>query len=134
MMIRKFVKLLVVDDQSDQFEQIQDLADMYSSEYRVECKLASSDEEARGLLSSWRPSVILLDIHLTGSKGFDLLSYLSDQGAPVVATSEIRIADMYDTAEQYGAVGYMPKGDSQEEVESLMDYLAEVSVVSGGTH
>ena len=134
MAVRKYVKLLVVDDQREQFEQIQDLADMYSSDYSVECKLASSDEEARGLLSTWRPSVILLDIHLTGSKGFDLLSYLSDKGAPVVATSEIRIADMTDTAEQYGAVGYRPTGDSQEEVELLMDYLAAVSVVSEGTH
>lgn len=124
---RKEVKLLVVDDRTEQFEQIQSISEMYHSEYKIECKLATTEVEARSLLSSWQPSVVLVDLHV-GSGSIPLLDYISETGcAPVVATSDVLLPELEVTAESHGAVGYVPKGEDQEEVEALVDFLASVA-------
>ena len=46
---RKEVKLLVVDDHGDHFELIKAHAEMYSSEFLVECKLLEDAEDAKAI-------------------------------------------------------------------------------------
>ena len=134
MAVRKEVKLLVVDDHSEQFEQIQSVTEMYNSEYRMECKLATSESEARSLLASWQPSVILVDLHIDAS-GLPLLDYLSESShAAVVATSDSRMPELELTAGEHGAVGYVPKGEDQDEIEALVDYLASVASPAMSCH
>ena len=131
---RKEVKLLVVDDRTEQFEQIQSVSEMYHSEYRIECKLATTDSEARSLLSSWQPSIVLLDLHV-GCGSLPLLDYISGSGcAPVVAMSDTLQPELEVTAESHGAVGYVPKGEDQEEVEALVDFLASLADPVMNTH
>jgi CheY-like chemotaxis protein len=132
--LRKVVKLLVVDEVDGQYDQIVSYSEMYHPEYRLECKLATCEAEAREIFSKWHPSVILLDLHL-GSDSIQLLDYISRSGStPVVATSESRQPDLEQTAESHGAVGYVPRGDDQEELEALLDYLASVSVQDEASH
>ena len=102
---RKEIKLLVVDDHSDHFEHIQAFADMYSSQFAFECKLAKDEKEAQELADSWEPSVALVDVHLVTS-GLELIQSLTHKGAAVVAVSEVRIPQLAETAQAYGCLLY----------------------------
>ena len=130
---RKEVKLLVVDDQSDHFEQIRAFSDMYSSQFVIECKLAQDQGEAHEIMESWHPSVVLVDIHLI-SDALTLIQEMSHKGASVVAVSEARIPQMAETAQSYGAVGCLTKSDNPDDVEHLVGYIASIAASSVVSH
>lgn len=125
--LRKEVRLLVVDDHGEHFEQLREIAEMYHPEFRVECKLASNAVEAVCLASSWRASVVLLDLHVISS-ALDLVKQLATQGTAVVATSDTRLPELAETASEYGAVGYLSKSDNPDDIEALLAFVAGVSV------
>lgn len=131
--LRKEVRLLVVDEQEEHFDLIQEVAEMYHPEFKVECKLATTAGEAVDLAASWQASVVLLDLHVI-SRALDLLQQLSAQGAAVVATSDTRLPELCETAESYGAVGYLSKSSNPEDIESLLSFVASVSNPSPPTH
>lgn len=124
--LRREVRLLVVDDHGEHFEQLQEMAGLYHPEYQVECKLASSAGEAADLAASWGASVVLLDLHVI-SEALELLKQLSMQGTAVVATSDTRLPELVDTASDYGAVGYLSKSENPEDIEVLLNYVAGVA-------
>jgi DNA-binding NarL/FixJ family response regulator len=130
---RKEIKLLVVDDHADHFEHIQAFADMYSSQFAFECKLAKDESEAQGLMDSWEPTVALVDVHLVTS-GLDLIQSLTHKGTTVVALSEVRIPHLAETAQSYGAVGCFTKSDNPDDIEKLMAYMASVASASLVSH
>jgi len=124
--LRKEVRLLVVDDHVEHFEQIQEFAEMYHPEFRFECKLATSAFEAVDISSSWGASVVLLDLHVISS-ALELMEQLSAQGAAVVATSDVRIPEFAETAGEHGAVGYLSKSSNPDDIEALLSYVASVA-------
>ena len=124
--LRKEVRLLVVDDHVEHFEHLQEFAEMYHPEYRVECKLATNAGEAVDLATSWGASVVLLDLHVISS-ALELVKQLSAQGAPVVATSDSRLPELGETAGSYGAVGYLSKSTNPEDIEALLTFVAGFS-------
>ena len=133
---RKEVKLLVVDDHVDHFEHLQAFADMYSSQFSIECKLAQGVREASELVDSWKPSVVLLDVHMDagGAVGLELIEEMSHRGAAVIALSEVRIPAMAATAESYGAVGYFRKSDNPDDIEALIGFIASVATTTVVSH
>ncbi len=124
--LRQEVRLLVVDDQLEHFEQLQEFAEMYHPEFRVECRLASSACEAEDVARSWKASVVLLDLHVVSS-ALELLQKLASQGAAVVATTDSRLPELVETVAHYGAVGYLPKSTNPEDLENLLSFVASVS-------
>jgi DNA-binding NarL/FixJ family response regulator len=126
---RKEVKLLVVDDHAEHFDQIRAFADMYSSQFVIECKLAQDKQEANEVMESWHPSVVLVDVHLI-SDAFSLIQEISHKGASVVAVSEARIPQLSETAQTYGAVGCLTKSDNPDDIEHLVGYIASVAGTS----
>lgn len=124
--LRKEVKLLVVDDHADHFAQIQAAAEEYHSEFNIECKLVSSAQEALQITNDWHPSVVLVDLHVVATT-LELLTQLAESGPSVVATSERRIADLSEKLARYGAVGYVTRADSTEDIESVLSYLASLA-------
>lgn len=130
---RKEVKLLVVDDQSEHFEQIRAFSDMYSSQFVIECKLAQDKEEAHEVMESWHPSVVLVDVHLI-SDALNLIQEMTHKGASVVAVSEARIPQLAETAQTYGAVGCLTKSDNPDDVEHLVGYIASIAASSVVSH
>jgi CheY-like chemotaxis protein len=131
--LRREVKLLVVDDHSEHFAQLQSAAEEYNSEFSIECKLASSPQEALQMTSDWQPSVVLVDLHVVATT-LDILTQLAEIGTSVVATSESRIAEMPEKVARYGAVGYVTKADSTEDVESVLSYLASLAAPAPVAH
>lgn len=130
---RKEIRLLVVDDHSEHFELLQAFADMYSSQFAFECKLAKDEKAAQDLMDSWEPSVALVDVHFVTS-GLDLIQSLTHKGTAVVAVSEVRIPKLAETAQAYGAVGCFTKSDNPDDIETLMSYMASVASSSLVSH
>jgi len=130
---RKEVKLLVVDDHSEHFDQIRAFADMYSSQFAIECKLAQDKEEAQEVMDSWHPSVVLVDVHLI-SDALSLIQEISHKGASVIAVSQVRIPELAQTAHTFGAVGCLTKSDNPDDVEHLMGYIASIATSSVISH
>jgi DNA-binding NarL/FixJ family response regulator len=131
--VRKEIKLLVVDDQADHFEQIRTFADMYSSHFVIECKLAHDKDEANEVMAAWNPSVVLVDVHLIAD-AFNLIQEISHKGASVLAVSEARIPRLAETAQTYGAVGCLTKSDNPDDVEHLVGYIASIATSSIVSH
>jgi DNA-binding NarL/FixJ family response regulator len=131
--LRKEVKLLVVDDHSDHFTEIKAAAAEYHAEFSIECKLVSTAEEALQITNDWHPSVVLVDLHVIATT-LQLLSQIAESGPSVVATSERRIADLSDKLARYGAVGYVTRADSTEDIESVLNYLASLAAPETVTH
>lgn len=128
--LRKEVRLLVVDDQLDHYEQIVEFAEMYHPEFKVECKLATNSGDAVTMASSWNASVVLLDLHAISS-ALELVQQLSHQGSAVIATSDNRLPELSETASHYGAVGYICKSYNPDDIEVLLSFAASVSSPSG---
>ena len=124
--LRREVRLLVVDDHLDHYEQIVEFAEMYHPEFKVECKLATTPADAVSLASSWKASVVLVDLHAISS-ALELLQQLSHQGSAVIATSDNMLPELSETASQYGAVGYLSKSSNPDDIEVLLSFAASVS-------
>lgn len=131
--LRREVKLLVVDDHSDHFEQIQAFAEMYSSQCVIECKRAQDKVEAQRVMDTWEPSVILVDVHLV-SDALGFIQEMSLKGAPVVALSEGHIPHLPEIARTYGAVGCLTKSDNPDDVEQLLGYVASIAACAVVSH
>ncbi len=123
---RKDVRLLVIDDSEDHFEQICHVTEMYNPEYNVACERAESCQSLFAQEGGSQPTVVLLDIHIL-SDALTIIQQLSHQGIPVVATSAVRLPNIAETAHQYGAVGYFNKSDNPDDIEALIDFVAAVA-------
>lgn len=123
---RKDVRLLVIDDSEDHFEQICHVTEMYNPEYNVACERAESCQSLLEQEDSSKATVVLLDIHIL-SDALTVIQKLSHKGIPVVATSAVRLPQLAETAQQYGAVGYFNKSDNPEDIEALVDFVAGVA-------
>jgi DNA-binding NarL/FixJ family response regulator len=130
---RKEVKLLVVDDQAEHFAHLQEAAEIYHVDYAIECRMASSRDEALEMAANWHPTVVLIDLHVV-SDALNLLSQIAEIGPAVVATSESRIPDIPEKVAQYGAVGYVTKSDTAEDIESVLHYIASVAAPMPTSH
>ena len=130
---RREIRLLVVDDQQEHFEQLREAAGMYNAEYSVECRFGSEPLEALAAAVEWRPSVVLLDLHVVSS-ALDLLRQIAEIGPSVVATSETRLPEMAEKVSQCGGVGYLTKSENPDDVESLLNYVAAVAAPTPTAH
>lgn len=130
---RREIKVLVVDEPSEHFESLRNVAEMYNSAYSVDLRLVSSSQEAVEVASSWKPAVVLLDLHVV-SEALRLVQQLADVGSSVVATSEVRMPEMFQKAPEYGAVGYLPKSDNLEDLEALLGYIATIAAPMPSSH
>jgi len=124
--LRKDVRLLVVDDHPEYFERLNECSEMYNPEYRVECKLVTGLSEALDVTSQWEPSVVLVDLHV-GEEALEYVKRIAEVGPPVVATTETRMPDCQVIAQHCGAVGYVVKSEDQEDIEDLLEYVASVA-------
>jgi DNA-binding NarL/FixJ family response regulator len=85
---------------------------------------ASTLAAARSLLATWRPDVLLLDLHLDSESGLDLLEDLRPDGPAVIMVSGSGDVGGVIDAISAGALGWVPK-DSP--VEVLLDAASIVA-------
>ena len=85
---------------------------------------AGTGAEALQAAHTWRPELVILDVHLPDVQGFDVAERLGVNGsAPaVVLTSSRDASDFGPLIERSGARGFIPKSDlSGEALRRILD-------------
>ena len=108
-------KLLIVDDHR---VFCQGLEAVFRAEPDFEPVTVSNPAQALGIVVSWQPDVVIMDVRLGEVSGFDLTRQMTALPFPpviVVLTGYADIAAALD-AVRSGAVGFVPKNASVEQV------------------
>jgi CheY-like chemotaxis protein len=102
-------RVLLIEDHPD-------IADLYQLKLQLEgyrVAVARTGDVGLALANSLLPDLILLDLHLPGMDGLDLLARLRAQddtrGTPVVVITEDENPDLMTAAEELGTSGYIIK-------------------------
>jgi DNA-binding NarL/FixJ family response regulator len=104
------MKVLIVDDHEGFRASARRLLEAEGFEVVAE---AASGADALQAAEAWRPELVLLDVHLPDTQGFDVAERLQVNGsAPaVVLTSSHDASDFGALVERSGARGFVPKSD-----------------------
>ena len=117
--------ILYVDDDASMLE----IFATYFRDQGYEVVTAASGDQALRLADAERFSLAVLDIHLAGESGMELLSYFKTNfpSVPVVMFTGLPENDeLLDAALARGASGFMSKKNSLQEVcEAVRSYLPE---------
>ena len=87
-------------------------------EYKVDCRVASTGDEALRLVHLWQPTAAVLDVNMPGMSGFEVLSAIRVQELPVkvlLLTARRQESDVVQGFD-LGADDYVPKPFSAVEV------------------
>lgn len=92
-MIKHPLTVLLVDDNTEFIKRMKCL--LMELKQIEELKVAMDYEEARKMLTSQTPDLVLLDIHLPGKNGIDLLKYIKRLDKPCRVMMVSNQADEY---------------------------------------
>jgi two-component system cell cycle response regulator DivK len=117
--------ILVVDDNADNRDLTQILLECEGFEVRM----AEDAAQALGMLGSYRPNLILMDVQLPGMDGLELTRRLrqnpSLQGVIIVALSAYAMAAEKENAKTAGCDGYITKPiNTRTFASAVQQYLA----------
>ena len=126
-MADKKVRVLVIDDQESFYSLLSEYAEMCRHEHKIECQHALGAEAALKAVSSWEPSIILLDAHLSGEDSYAMVHRLRGNGAAIVVTSDLPSREIEESAKAHGADGYLPKLTNPDDMDFLLEFLVAVS-------
>lgn len=135
---KKKVRLLVINDHDDEGLRysalVQEYSELCSYQYDIQCRSVDSRAAAIEIVQGWQPSVVLIDVHLSDMNGLDLVRLYSQDALPVIVCSEFRSAEIEQSAKALGAVAYVPKAHTPEDLESLLAVVAAHSLDNGSEH
>lgn len=131
---KRRLRVLVVDEETEYFKQLVECAELCRHELDVEYQYASSREQANQLIRSWAPSAVVVDLHLCGDSGFDLIRGCTESSIPVVATSPQRSSTLERDALRQGASAYFAQSEDFEELETLLRTISQVAVREFSLH
>lgn len=132
--VRKRVRLLIVDDRSEELDELVEYIGMYNPSYSIEHDLISKGSDAIGKLGTWAPTVALLDVHIPDVNGLQLIKTVSEAGVPVVAASRDFSREIESSVLENGAVAYVTINDDPEELEGVVELLARVAMEVAESH
>ena len=118
-------RILLIDDSVITLEMEKAVLEARGYEVRA----ASTLMEFEQTLLSWRPHVILTDIHMPEAKGTDICRTLkgeyNTQDIPIVLFSSLNDDELEKLAEQVGADGYLSKAHGLDALGEKVDELVE---------
>src|SRR5579862_8787656 len=118
------MNILAVDDDSDHLTLLQGLLRGWGHNV----KTASCGEDALELLSSFRPNVMITDLHMPGIDGFELMRTLKADGRlppTIVLTAFGSIDRAINTVHEYGGFWYLEKPLNAASLRGLVDRAGE---------
>ncbi len=133
-MIRKPIKLLVVDDHHNYTELIEHAADMWNEHYRFECEIVESAESALQKIIDFAPTIVLADIHMADMDTGSFIEECKNRSVPLVVTSDHVLPTFEESTICKGARAYLPKTDDPEEMDYILEQLAVLSEENELTH
>jgi CheY-like chemotaxis protein len=118
-------KILLIDD--SEITLAMEKSVLESRGYDV--KATSTLMEFEKVLQSWKPDLILTDIHMPEAKGTDICRTLKNeygtQDIPIVLFSSLADNELSKLAEQVGADGFLSKANGLEALGEKVDELVE---------
>ena len=127
-MKKKRVRLLVVDDNVSFTETIKEMAEASPPDYELTVRFADNESEVLSVMKEWDPSVIILDAHTSALNSLEALEHYMAEIVPVIVVSDTPSREIEASSLSRGAVGYLTKGESVEELELLLSNLGNVSI------
>lgn len=120
-------RILVVDDESEYFDALCDVAELCRHQFRVICRRASSCGEAVSLIPDWRPSVVIMDLRAGVERGGELISYCKGGSPELIALcpEEHQVTDSKQASLPMSTL--WPKTSDPEELEVLLRRVVEMS-------
>jgi len=113
-------KLLIVDDEKD----VREFAANFFRKRKIDVTIASSGEEALGLLEKQKVDLVLLDIKMPGIDGVETLKRIKerDKDAKVVMVTGTKPeeAGAFEKCRQLGAMDYIHKPLEMDELEKVV--------------
>lgn len=109
------VKLLIIDDDFT----ICDFLRSFFSQRGYKVFVANNGKQAVLIVKEKRPDIILLDIKMPGSSGIEVLQKIKgiDKNSRVIMMSAVNEEVVIELVMKYGAVGYITKPFSLEQLE-----------------
>ncbi len=119
-MILKSIKVLVVEDNPGDALLIEEMLKEVNSSNPFETKSVALLSEALKLLNSEEFQVVLLDLNLPDSNGFDTFNTINNLGGnyPIIILTGISNEDLGHTIVRMGAQDYLQKGSVDSELLS----------------
>jgi CheY-like chemotaxis protein len=118
-------KILLIDD--SEITLAMEKAVLEARGYEV--KATATLMEFEKTLQTWKPDLILTDIHMPEAKGTDICRTLKNeygtQDIPIVLFSSLPDAELSKLAEQVGADGYLSKANGLEAMGEKVDELVQ---------
>lgn len=118
-------KILLIDD--SEITLAMEKAVLEARGYEV--RATSTLVEFEKTLQSWKPHVILTDIHMPEATGADICRTLKNeygtQDIPIVLFSSLADEELSKLAEQVGADGYLSKVNGLDAMGEKIDELVE---------
>lgn len=124
---RKSIRVLVVDDASDFFDQVQDHADLNSHHYDMACKLVTRIADVAEMIRIWNPSVVMLDVANSPQNSAEIAKGCSQREVPLIVTGYSHSKEIQASIEKIGAVAYVVKSEDPEDLEQVVELLATVA-------
>lgn len=117
-------RLLIVDDEKDLLNL---LKKVLSRKCNCEIMLAENGKEARSLVDSWRPDVVLTDIIMPDSDGLQLLSYIMqvDPSISTVVMTGYGTVEMAVKALKLGAYDFFEKPFDNDKIARVVKRALE---------
>ena len=112
-------RILIVDDELEVIDHLKS----YFESHGLEVYTASTGEQALSLLEAHKPQLVLLDIKLgSGITGVEVLrrARASKHKASIVVITAVDDRNVTDMAKGLGAVDYITKPFSLEELEKVV--------------
>jgi CheY-like chemotaxis protein len=119
------LKILIIDDSEITLAMEKAVLEQHGYEVQAAATLLEFEK----ILTSWRPNVILTDIHMPDVKGTDICRVLKTeydtQDIPIVLFSSLSDEDLERLAEQVGADGFLSKNHGLELLAAKVNELVE---------
>ncbi len=112
-------KVLIIDDEIPILESLE----MFLSEGGYDIRTAATAEEGKAAFGTFDPDVVILDIRLPDSTGFDVLSWLNRTAHPpkVIMITAFHDMETAITSMKNGAFDYIHKPLDADEVETAIE-------------
>jgi CheY-like chemotaxis protein len=123
------MRVLIVEDVAGEAELF---AEMVRSQGHVPA-VALTAEDAVEHLASAPPDAVLLDLHLPGMRGLDLMRALSERhpSIPVIAMSGVATEDEAQQSLALGAVEFLTRPVGPDRLRLVLDFLALGALARG---
>jgi two-component system, OmpR family, alkaline phosphatase synthesis response regulator PhoP len=119
------LKILIIDDSEITLAMEKAVLEQHGYEVQAASTLFAFET----VLESWRPNIILTDIHMPDVKGTDICRVLKTeydtQDIPIVLFSSLSDEDLERLAEQVGADGFLSKNHGLEQLAAKVNELVE---------